>query len=233
MIALAGAVLVASLVGSPHCAAMCGGFACFVAGQKEGRTSRVLIAYHLGRLLAYAALGALAGLLGSEANRLGVSTGLGHAAAPVAGALMVLWGAASFATALGWRGGPGAPAALHRVVIATLHRIRERSPLERAAIMGLVTSLLPCGFLWAFVAIAAGAGSPLAGAVVMAAFWAGTVPVLAGVSVIARRPLAALGRRAPLVTAGLLVILGGLTMAGRLQPAHASHAACCHAAATR
>jgi sulfite exporter TauE/SafE len=121
---------------------------------------------------------------------------------------------------------------LHRIVVAVLHRIRERSPLERAALMGLVTSLLPCGFLWAFVAVAAGAGSPLAGAVVLAAFWAGTVPVLVGVGLVARGPLAVLGRRAPIVTAALLMVLGGLTMAGRLQPAHASHASCCHAHAT-
>ena len=59
------AVLLASLAGSLHCAAMCGGFA--VVAATAGGRGRVggQVAYSFGRLLAYATLGAMAGLVGS------------------------------------------------------------------------------------------------------------------------------------------------------------------------
>ncbi|MBE7450024.1 MAG: sulfite exporter TauE/SafE family protein [Kofleriaceae bacterium] len=42
----------------------------------------------------------------------------------------------------------------------------------RAALLGLLSAALPCGWLWAFVVVAAGTGSPVGGALVMTAFWA-------------------------------------------------------------
>ena len=57
----------------------------------------------------------------------------------------------------------------------------------------------------------------------MAAFWAGTVPVLAGVGALAQRaagPLRAGCRCSP---PPLLVVLGLLTVAGKFQAPHGSH----------
>ena len=56
MIALIGAVLVASLLGSLHCAGMCGAFVAFaVIGSPGHQPSRVALntAYNLGRLITY------------------------------------------------------------------------------------------------------------------------------------------------------------------------------------
>ena len=64
MIALAGSVLVASLLGSPHCAGMCGGFVCFYAAQGGRGQARAHAAYNFGRLFSYLVLGLLAGALG-------------------------------------------------------------------------------------------------------------------------------------------------------------------------
>ena len=51
MNALVLSVLGASLLGSPHCAAMCGGFVCFFSGQGGARPSATThAAYHGGRL---------------------------------------------------------------------------------------------------------------------------------------------------------------------------------------
>jgi hypothetical protein len=52
-LALLAGVFVASLLGSLHCAGMCGGIACFVGGTAA--RGRALTLYHLGRLLSYAA----------------------------------------------------------------------------------------------------------------------------------------------------------------------------------
>ncbi|HEY0971648.1 MAG TPA: sulfite exporter TauE/SafE family protein, partial [Gemmatimonadales bacterium] len=72
---LALAVLVASLVGSPHCAGMCGPFVCFYAGAGAGARPvarwAAHAAYNGGRLLSYLALGALAGTLGAGLDAAG------------------------------------------------------------------------------------------------------------------------------------------------------------------
>ena len=46
---------------------------------------------------------------------------------------------------------------------------------------GLLTALLPCGWLYLFALFAAGTGSWLSGSVVMIAFWLGSVPALVAV----------------------------------------------------
>jgi hypothetical protein len=51
----------------------------------------------------------------------------------------------------------------------------------------------------------------------MAAFWLGTVPILAALGVGVQTLAGALGRRVPLVTALAIVALGLYTVAGRLS----------------
>ena len=229
MIALMGGVLAASLLGSAHCAVMCGGFVCFYAN--DGRTRpragfQAHAAYHLGRLVSYTTLGAVAGAIGAGITEAAALAGIARGAAVLAGALMVLWGGARLAAALdvpgvrsarraGVRGAvPGVPGLLARA----LRRIAGRPPLERAFTLGLLTTLLPCGWLFAFVATAAGTGDPLHGGLVLAAFWLGTVPALAAVGAGARLALGPLGRRLPAIAAATVLVLGLLTLGGRTGP---------------
>jgi sulfite exporter TauE/SafE len=224
MIPLLGSVLLSSVLGSPHCAGMCGGFVGFYAGQGVER-SRPLAhaAYNLGRLASYLALGAVGGTLGSGLDRIGALLGVARGAAVVAGGLMVLWAGAHILVALGVRlRAPAAPRALGRAVSAAVGRLRDASPENRALAIGLLSALLPCGWLYAFVAIATGTGSPFAGALVMIAFWAGTVPIMAGLGLAVRRLLGPLERRLPMVSAAVLLVMGLLTLAGKIQP----HAIC-------
>ncbi len=225
MIALVGSVLATSLLGSPHCAGMCGGFVCFYAGDLSGaRRLWAHAAYNAGRLTSYLALGLIAGALGAGVDHLGALAGLGRAAAVVAGALMIAWGAVGLLRALGV-GVPAraAPSWLHGALAAIVRALRDGPPAARAATLGLVTTLLPCGFLYAFVAVAAGTGSAPAGALVMALFWAGTVPVMAGLGLLAQRGLGPLRRRVPALTASALVVLGLLTVVGKMSPRSAAH----------
>ena len=229
MIALLSSLFVAALAGSPHCAGMCGGFVAFYAGQGEGRRLPAHAAYNGGRLVSYALLGAVAGLLGASVERMGATVGVSRAAAILAGALMVLWGASAIATSLGarlpklpgsWPGGARFAAALRA--------LRGQPPPVRALAIGLLSALLPCGFLYVFVAAAAATASPLRGALVMTAFWAGTVPMMAGVGLAAQSLLGPLRRRLPIVTAAALVVIGLLAMAGRLGlPTPLPVADCC------
>jgi sulfite exporter TauE/SafE len=198
---LAASVLVASVVGSPHCAGMCGGLVAFCTGIGEGRRSRsALVGYHGARLLSYAIVGVAAGAVGLALDLGGAMAGVQRIAAIAAGVTICLFGVATLLRLGGVRlacvpAPPWAVSVLKRIHVGAANR----SPAVRGTIVGLASPLLPCGWLWAFAAIAAGTASPLAGGAVMAAFWLGTVPILtalgaglAWVPAHARRSLAAL-----------------------------------------
>lgn len=216
-------IFVASLLGSAHCAAMCGPFVAFYSGAAAEPGGRARwgahVAYNAGRLSSYALLGAVAGSLGAGLDRAGRMAGVGRLAAVVAGMLMVAWGVSTILAVRGVRvPWLHAPPALQRQVSAALARFRAQGPVLRGAAMGLLTGFLPCGWLYAFVAAAGGTGSPLRGAAVMALFWAGTLPVLASLGLGLQRLAGPLRARLPIVTAAAVVAIGLLSITGRLRP---------------
>jgi len=218
VVTLIGSILASSLLGSPHCAAMCGGFACFYARDPgAARPWLAPLAYNGGRLLSYALLGALAGTLGAGVDAAGRMAGLARPAGVLAGVLMVGWGAATIFRAMGARlPGGSALGPARGVLMRAVQRMERRPPVLRAATLGLLTTLLPCGWLYVYVATAGGTGSPGLGALVMAAFWLGTVPMLAGMGVAVQRLSGPLRRRLPVFTAAVLIVIGLLTAAGRI-----------------
>lgn len=216
-------VLVASLLGSVHCAAMCGGFVCLYAGESRGAAHHV--AYNGGRLVSYLVAGLVAGLIGSALDRAGILVGIGRLAAIVSGALLILWGASLALRALGVRvpGGDG-PSIMQRALGPLLRRTRASTPTVRAGAIGLLSTLLPCGWLYAFVATAGGTGSVGGALLVMTTFWLGTLPAMLTVGVGLQRLTGPWRARLPLVTAAAVVVIGTLSMLGRLQPGvHANH----------
>jgi hypothetical protein len=174
---LALTALLMGLVGGPHCVAMCGA-ACAGIGQAAGpRKNTALITFQLGRILGYSILGGLAaasmqglGWLTVQSAALRPVWSLFHVAALVLGLVLLvqarqpvwldaagkrLWQAAR-KLAAGWGGG---------------------APL----VLGTLWALLPCGLLYSALLVAALAGGPVAGAMVMALFALGTsVTMLAG-----------------------------------------------------
>lgn len=235
--ALCAAVLGASLLGSLHCAGMCGGLVAFAAGAgAEGpRRARFArhVAYHGGRLGAYVGLGLAAGTLGAALDLGGRLLGFQRAAAVGAGIFVALWGGYALATALGVRlPQPKAPGPLRRAIGHGLERFAGRPPVERALAVGLLSALLPCGWLWAYVAVAAGTGGAAGGALVMAVFWAGTVPALVAVGAAVQAAAGPLRRAAPAICAAALVIVGLTTVVLRATASPAQAAGgepACHA----
>lgn len=224
---LALGVLTASLLGSVHCAGMCGSFVCFYAAGTSGgggprATASSHAAYNAGRLLSYLALGLLAGFLGRGLDHVGSLMGLSRGAAVVSGALMIGWGLSTLLASRGVRLPrlEGLPIGSNPLG-ALLARVRGQSAAVRALVTGLLTTLLPCGWLYAFVFTAAGTGSVPAALGTMTIFWAGTLPVMIGVGVGAQRLTGAFRSRLPLVTATAVVVMGVLSIAGkmRLDPA--------------
>lgn len=219
MTALVGAILIASLLGSVHCAGMCGAFlAVAVTGDEPAGKAALNAAYNLGRLCTYTILGALAGALGAAVDLTGSAAGLQRTAAILAGAMMVGLGLVSVARALGATvRKASAPPALQRLAIKGHRAAALLPPVRRAAAIGLLTTLLPCGWLYAFVITAAGTAHPLSGALAMAVFWLGTLPMMIGLGVGLQALTGRLRRHLPLVTALLVVGVGIWTIAGRLS----------------
>jgi sulfite exporter TauE/SafE len=212
---LALTVLVASLLGSVHCAAMCGGFVCLYAGEARGPASHV--AYNGGRLVSYLTAGAVAGALGSAVDAAGMLAGISRFAAVASGVLLVAWGSAMILRAAGMRlPGPDGASLSQRLLGPLLARTRHRAPATRALAVGVLSTLLPCGWLYAFVVTAAGTGHVTRALLVMAMFWVGTLPAMVAVGASVQRLAGPLRRRLPLVTAVAVVVIGFLSMWGRL-----------------
>jgi len=104
---------------------------------------------------------------------------------------------------------------MQRLLALGHHAAMGLSPTRRALVIGLLTTLLPCGWLYAFAAVAAGTASPALGALTMAVFWLGTLPVLVSLGAGVQRLTGAMGRRLPHLTALVLIAVGLWTLIGR------------------
>ncbi len=141
------------LVGSLHCLQMCGpivlSYSLPLASHSRGRQMAAHLAYNLGRITTYAALGAVAGSAGAAVGLMGRLAGIEHVAAMVAGSLMIVAGI--FMSGL-----------IPRGQLARLYSFRPASRIAKAIgrpmqsptaaskfTMGLALGFLPCGLIYA------------------------------------------------------------------------------------
>jgi len=216
MTALWATILLSSLAGSLHCVAMCGPLVGLHGGA---RSLRLALVHALGRLTTYATLGALAGAVGRAVDLAGHLAAIQRGAAIAAGIVIIAWGVRAIAIARGWLRVDGASPALFHRGPGSVIELRSRSAVRRAWLVGALTGLLPCGWLWAFVVSAAGTASPWTGAAVMAVFWLGTVPAMTGLLAIGGPVIARIRRRLPVISACVLIALGLATLATRWRDA--------------
>ncbi|HYQ42370.1 MAG TPA: sulfite exporter TauE/SafE family protein [Polyangiaceae bacterium] len=218
-------VAAASLLGSVHCAGMCGGFVA-VAGDGVSGKARLAaqLSYNAGRLLSYGALGASAGFLGQAVDLAGSAAGVGRVAALVSGSIMILWGMGALLETQGVRVFRGR-VTLPKRVTEVLASVRRLPSAWRGLVLGLATTLLPCGWLYAFAVTAAGTASPLQGALLMAAFWTGNLPVLLGLGVALSALVGRVRRVVPILSAAVIFGVGLFTVTARANlPAFAAAA---------
>ncbi|MBL8889491.1 MAG: sulfite exporter TauE/SafE family protein [Planctomycetaceae bacterium] len=217
MYALLTTVFVASLLGSLHCVGMCGPFA-LLAGTGDGRRFRAAptVAYSLGRLTSYTVVGALFGGLGLALNH-GVPYGSWQQTGTlVAGMLMLAVGTIALARQCGVivklprMAGP-----LEKSLGAVIRFGRSLTPIRRAALIGLASSLMPCGWLYVFALAAASTASPVWGGLVMAVFWAGTVPIMAALGLGWGRLSGKFQAKVPIIMAMMVILIGVFTMVQR------------------
>lgn len=203
MIPTLAAALVAGLLGSAHCVAMCGAFAASCSRARGG-----LAAWHAGRLLSYSLLGAVAGHFGRILP--------GPAWLPAAlAAVLLLW----FALALA--GLVPEPRLIPPGLTLAGSRAAATGSLGAQGIFGVLNGFLPCGLVYSAAGIAIAQADAGRGALVMLAFGAGTLPALSLAAYGVRRLLlASLGRRRLLAA---LLLLTGLWMIWMRMSAPSQH----------
>ncbi len=204
MIALIATTLVASLAGSLHCAGMCGPL---LLVMHRGRPSPVLhIAYQTGRVATYTALGVAAGVLGRGVDTLAAARGLEHAALGLTAMALV-----SMLVIPRWRTKRHAGFGLDLMRGALM----QAAPPLRALLFGAATGLMPCGWLYAWLAVAMGTGTALAGGAVMGAFAVGSIPALWSSNVLLVKAHALLRHRAPRLVPIMVIASAVLALAMR------------------
>ena len=217
------------LIGSLHCAGMCGPLALALPAAGDTTPGYVLgrVAYNVGRIVTYCLLGIVFGLAGCTFLLAGLQR----------------WTSIALGVALLLGLFASRKLALSRPVTSVVNQLKSRmSVLLRRrsfaalAVLGLLNGLLPCGLVYVACAGAAATGGTLAGASYMTAFGAGTVPMMLTISLSGK--LVPTSLRLKLVKTipvcvfllGTLLILRGMSLGiSYLSPdMSGSGASCCH-----
>ena len=156
---------------------MCGGFA-IILGSSTKNVSQACkrqLVYSAGRIITYAFLGAVAGYLGQRLLRF--APRLIHTAAIlciVAGVLLVVQGAQAAGFFSRRKTTPA-----NACLLGSAFRSFLTSPgYWNALTAGILTGFLPCGLVYAYLALAVSSGHALWGLLVMVFLGFGTIPLM-------------------------------------------------------
>lgn len=202
----------AGFLGSFHCAAMCGPFVSFYSISGQGHRGARHLAYHLGRLLAYVTLGLIVGWFGQGLLYLSTLLKLQKFMLIALGLGMILIGISHYL--------PGSMSftkfskPIHKM---TQHFTGPNPTVGGIGLLGLFSTLLPCGFLYSFVFAAGASGHPLSGFLIMLGFWLGTVPMLLGVGVVSQKITTKFATTLQNLTPLCLIFFGILALLGKWQ----------------
>ena len=217
------------LLGSLHCAAMCGPLMLALPGRAAGpgRFLAGRVVYQLGRVLTYGLLGLAAGLVGKSLFLAGLQRWLSI----VLGVAVLAGFLVSKKVAL------AAPVVRLVTILKTAMAAQlRRRDFSSLALLGLLNGLLPCGLVYVALAGAAARGGLWDAVLFMAAFGLGTLPLLLAISLSGKLlPVSLRLKLRGAIPAGvcalaLLLILRGLELGiPYVSPALASGvpASCC------
>lgn len=175
--------LTVGLLGGVHCIAMCGGVVgAYTLTRATKPPLQALLLFNLGRILSYAMAGALAGGVSASgiaaAKLLPLQTMLFIAA----NGLLILMGLYLAGRSAILPQLERAGARLWPLMRAMMRRIPDTRTPGRQFAAGMAWGWTPCGLVYSMLTLALLSGSAFNGALVMAAFGAGTLPNLLGAS---------------------------------------------------
>jgi hypothetical protein len=202
-----------------HCAGMCGPLTMAFSLSNSRNDKLAAFRFHLllnlGRIAAYALVGAAIGGLGSVLIAGGLLAGTGselrRAIALLTGTMLIWFGVVQIQPNLLPRLPLLHPMSHDRVGQAMSKLSAQKNSWVPVG-LGLLWGLIPCGFLYAAQIKAAETGNPVLGAATMLAFGLGTGPTMLGVGFFAGRLSAS--RRSQLFRMGgwVTVAIGILTL---------------------
>jgi len=202
-----------------HCAGMCGPLTMAFSLSNSRNDKLAAFRFHLllnlGRMAAYALVGAAIGGLGSVLIAGGLLAGTGselrRAIALLTGTMLIWFGVGQIKPNLLPRLPLLHPLSHDRVGQA-MSKLSAQKNWWVPMALGLLWGLIPCGFLYAAQIKAAETGNPVFGAATMLAFGLGTLPTMLGLSFFAGRLSA--DKRSQLFRAGgwVTVAIGILTL---------------------
>lgn len=172
--------LLLGFAGSLHCVGMCGPLLLALPLDAAGKRQvvRQMLVYHSGRILTYAALGVLFGLVGQGLAIAGFQKILSISAGIfMLGMAFMAWRFERLVTAL-----PGF-GAFSQWVKTSIGKMLRSNPNSSTFSMGLLNGLLPCGMVYAALAGAIATTGGAEGGLFMGVFGLGTLPLLLVVSV--------------------------------------------------
>lgn len=205
-----GAAFVTGLLGSAHCFGMCAGISGLFAINANVQALRTqvpkAISYNVGRVLTYAVLGVIVGVLGKGA--VDSIPALGPPVRLASGILIILVG---LQVAFNWRILAPLESAGARIWQRIAPAAKGLVPVEtipQALGLGLIWGWLPCGLVYSVLLLAATTTDATAGGLVMIAFGLGTMPAMVATGVSASKIAQFMSSRR--LGAGLLIVVLGL-----------------------
>lgn len=218
-------ILLGGLLGSTHCLGMCGPFAAMIGLQagSPGKNLRAQLSYSVGRLMSYATLGAVAGFAGRSLIRaVPQLTYVPAVLCVLAGALLVREGILASGMISRKIGGHSTTGCLLKPLFSSILRTPG---LRNTFAAGVLTGLMPCGLVYAFVSLAGSSGDLAQGMLIMVLFGLGTVPLMVvtgcGISAIsfrARERLWKVAAWSVIVTGMLTIGRGGAFLSAAAEP---------------
>ena len=198
------------LVSGAHCIGMCGGImgALTMAIPAQAKSKRwfILVAYNLGRITSYALMGLLVGLFAEQFAALGG----GIILRILAGVLLIAMG---LYLADWWRGLTKLET-LGRYLWVYIQPIGKRlmpvNTIPKALLLGALWGWLPCGLVYAALAMAMTQPAPLMAAVAMFAFGLGTLPAVLAAGAVAQQLARILQQRPVRMGLALIIIVFGV-----------------------
>ena len=207
--------LVLGLMGSFHCAGMCGPIAIALPLHGNNVLQKIFggTLYNIGRTITYGIMGAIFGLLGQGIQMIGFQ----QKVSVIMGALMII--SVLFPTLFknqyrmdkSWLSFVGKL----KKSIGRLFSVRSFSSLF---FIGMLNGLLPCGLVYMAIAGAIGTGGVAEGSVYMILFGLGTIPMLLMISmagnILSSSIRNKINKLIPIlvVVVGILFILRGLSL---------------------
>jgi sulfite exporter TauE/SafE len=190
-------ILASSFFGSWHCAAMCGP----IASLMKQRNS--LATFHMGRLVAYLGMGIVGGSLGQIFLQSSVVM-LRWISAGTLALTLILMGLSMLSPRFHFFASHGFSRFLARhLQQAHLFRLNTSG-----FAVGLLTAVLPCGWLYTYVLAAVATQSPWSGGLVLVMFWLGGLPALSTLAGMVRQTMLNANFRQQKIAGGILVLAG-------------------------